>query len=155
MLCGQCSEGHGLTSVYTCVDCLPEPALILLLLLAAGWIYIVAVITLHGSRIKSRALLKDVISQQSNQGSVKMVRRCSTMRADSRRSRRRRSESGSQPSGSESTNVEVVVNLNSGDNIYKEREALLAKWQMCEIIKARHDVCPNPPMLLPWYCRSL
>ena len=137
MLCGQCSEGHGLTSVYTCVDCLPTPALILLLVLAAGWIYLVACITLHGSHIKSRALLKDIISQQSSQESMKMIRR-STMRMNSRKSRRRQTERVSPPSGSESTHTDLPVNINSVDDIQKEREALLAKWQMCEIIKARH-----------------
>ena len=134
VLCGKCEEGFGLTSVYRCIKCLPKHLLVLLLVLAAGWIYIVVIIAIRGNDVKSRQLLKDLMAQHAHQASLrKKISLSERLRrvASHRNALRHRS----MPSEAESSLLDIPITGPSQVDPFKDREALLAKWQVCEIVK--------------------
>ena len=134
MLCGECEEGYGLTSVYRCIKCLPKHVLVLLLVLAASWIYLVVIIAIRGNHVKSRQLLRDLMGQHAHQVSL---RKKISLSKRLRRIASHRNKRGhrSLPSGGESSVLEVSIGGRPQADPFKDREALLAKWQVCEIIK--------------------
>lgn len=135
VLCGSCASNYGQTANFRCTKCWHPGWHVSLLLCAAAFIAGLVAITIKGNHVSSSRLVSAVMSGKfCNRAANKLGSKTGIV-GDSVDDKKKKADVDFDSASQSSHETILAVVDEEEDDIDKLKQAQLAKWRVCEIIK--------------------